>query len=119
LAEVVAMAAEEKFQVDLETLACTTAHITGQGENLATAHVSSDNRIGAAQSGWVGTSAAALSARMAAWLETSRRLLARVGDHALDLNNDGINFAAIEQENAQKLRVVGGDADGAAGAVVG
>jgi hypothetical protein len=119
LAEVVAMAAEEKFQVDLEALACSTAHVTGQGENLATAHLSSDNRIAAAQSGWVGTSAAALNVRMTAWLETSRRLLSSVGDHALDLNNDGINFAAMEQENVEKLRAFGGGADGVAGAAVG
>lgn len=118
LAEVVAMAAGEKFQVDLEALACSTAHITGQGENLVAAHLSSDNRIAAARSGWVGTSAAALDVRMAAWLETSRRLLCRLGDHALDLNNDGINFAAIERENAQKLRAVGGP-DGLAGAAEG
>jgi hypothetical protein len=119
LAEVVAMAAEEKFQVDLEALTCSTAHVTGQGENLTTAHLSSDNRIVAAQSGWVGTSAAALDVRMAAWLETSRRLLSRFSDHALDLSNDRINFAAIEQENAQKLRAVGGGADVVAGAALG
>jgi uncharacterized protein YukE len=68
--------------------------------------LSSDNRIQAAQPGWVGSSAAALHNKTATWLETSRRLLTRVGDHALDLNNDGIDFAAMERENAEKLRAV-------------
>jgi WXG100 family type VII secretion target len=101
------MAAGDRFQVDLEELAGSAAHVSGQGENLATAHLSSDNRIAAAQSGWVGASAAALHTRASVWLETSRRLLTRVGDHALNLNNDGIDFAALERENVEKLRAVG------------
>jgi uncharacterized protein YukE len=105
----------EKFQVDLEALTCSAAHVTGQGEDLATAHVSSDNRIAAAQSGWVGGSAAALQVRTATWLEASRRLLTRVGGHATDLNNDGIDFAAMERDNVEKLRAVQPAADGAAG----
>ena len=44
--------------------------------------------------------------RTAAWLETSRRLLTSVGDHALALNNDGIDFTALENENVEKLRAV-------------
>jgi len=101
------MAAHNNFRVDLEALAGSVAHVTGQGEDLATAHVSSDNRIAAAQPGWVGSSAAALHTKAATWLETSRRLLTRVGDHASDLNNDGIGFAALDRENAGKLRAVG------------
>ena len=89
------MAAAENFRVDLEALASSAAHVSGQGEDLAAAHVSSDNRIEAAQPGWVGGSAAALSARTAAWLETSRRLLTRVGGHALQLNDDGIDFCGV------------------------
>jgi len=102
------MAAGEKLQVDLEALAGSAAQVTGQGEDLATAHLSSDNRIAAAQSGWVGASAAALDAKATTWLEISRRLLTRVGGHALDLNNDGIEFAALERENAEKLSAEGG-----------
>lgn len=117
--EVAAMAAEGEFRVDLETLAYSAAHVSGQDEDLAIAHLSSDNKIEAAQPGWVGTSAEALNARMAVWLETSRRLLTRVGGHALDLHNDTIKFAAMERENAEKLHAVGNGADGVAGAARG
>jgi uncharacterized protein YukE len=103
---VMAMAAGEKFQIDLEALVRSAAHVNGQGEDLASAHLSSDNRIAAAQSGWVGSSAAALSTRTATWLETSRRLLTRVGEHALNMNNDGIEFSAMERDNVEKLRAV-------------
>lgn len=95
------------FRVDLEALAGSAAHVAGQGEDLASAHVVSDNRITAAQSGWVGASAAALHTKTATWLHTSRRLLTRVGGHALDLNNDGIDFAAAQNVNVAKLRTLG------------
>jgi hypothetical protein len=35
-------------------------------------------------------------------------LLARVGAHALDLTNDGIEFATLERDNMEKLRALGG-----------
>lgn len=101
------MAGEGRLRVDLEALAGSAAQVSEQGEDLAGAHLSSDNRISAAQSGWVGDSAAALHIRTASWLETSRRLLTSVGDHALDLNNDGIDFAAMERDNAERSRAVG------------
>ena len=109
------MAAGGEFRVDPEALAGSAEHVSGQGEDLASAHLSSDNQIEGAQSGWVGASAAALNARMAAWLETSRRLVARVGGHALDLQNDNIKFTAAERDNADRLRAVGFSAEGADG----
>lgn len=106
------MDADGVLRVDLEVLAASAAHATGQGEDLASVHVSSDNRIVAAQSGWVGSAAGALAAKTAAWLEDSRRLVTRVGDHATDLNQDGIKFAAMERDHAEKLRAVLGPGDG-------
>jgi uncharacterized protein YukE len=103
------MAAADKFRVDLEALARSAAQVSEQGEDLAGAHLSSDNRIETAQSGWVGASAAALHNRTSTWLETSRTLLTRVGGHALDLNNDGIDFVAMERDSVERLRAVGGD----------
>lgn len=104
--KVATMAAVEKFRIDLEALAHSAAQVSGQGEDLATAHLSSDNRIAAAQSGWVGSSAGALLTKTASWLETSRQLITKVGEHAVELNTDGVNFAGTEDENAEKLRAV-------------
>lgn len=100
------MASSGKFRVDIEALALSAAHVTGQGEDLAAAHMSSDNQLVAAQSGWVGTSGLALHAKTASWLETSRRLVARVGEHATDLTDDGRSFAEMEQAHAEKLRAL-------------
>ncbi|BCQ07940.1 hypothetical protein JMUB5695_01365 [Mycobacterium heckeshornense] len=109
------MAAQDELRVDLETLAYSASHAHGQGEDLAIAHVSSNTRMEAAQPGWVGSSAAALNARLTAWLSTSQALLTMVGEHALDLHNDARDFAAMERDNAEKLRAVAVDANGAAG----
>ncbi|MGB6209557.1 WXG100 family type VII secretion target [Mycobacterium sp.] len=98
------MATEGKFRVDLEALAGSAAQVSEYGDDLASAHLSSDNRIAAALSGWVGDSAAALHAKTASWWEASRRLVTSVGDHALDLGNDGIGFAAMERDNMERLR---------------
>ena len=58
-----------------------------------------------------GLPGAALQTRTANWLETSRRLVTRVGDHAIVLNQDGIDFAAMERENTEKLRAIIGPSD--------
>jgi uncharacterized protein YukE len=100
--------AQPRFRVDLAALAGSAAQVSAQGEDLASAHLSCDNRITNVQSGWVGASAAALSVKTSTWLQTSRGLLARVGAHALDLTNDGIEYAALERDNAEKLRAIGG-----------
>jgi hypothetical protein len=68
--------------------------------------VSSDNRIAAAQWGWVGNSALALSTKTETWLEDSRGLLSRIGEHALNMNNDGFDLSAAERDNVEKLRAV-------------
>ncbi|CAM3139315.1 WXG100 family type VII secretion target [Mycobacterium simiae] len=107
--------AEGRLQVNLDTLASSAAHVGGQAEDLATAHLSSDNQIVSAQAGWVGSSAAALSMKTETWLETSRRLVGRVGGHAVDLNTDGVTFATMEQENVGKVRAVVPGVDGIVG----
>jgi uncharacterized protein YukE len=107
------MAVGGRFNVDMEALACSASHVAGQTEDLATAHLSSDNEIEAAQSGWVGMSGAALSVKAEDWLEKSRTLLTRVGGHAMALNNDAVVFATAEHENVAKMHGVGGSRTGA------
>lgn len=91
----------------MAALAAWAAHVSVLGEDIASAHLLSDNRIAAAQSGWVGTSAVALDTMTAEWLQASRRLLGRIGDHALDLADDGIHLAAAESVRAQNLGALG------------
>ncbi len=95
------------YRVDLAALAASAARVSGLGEDVATAHLESDNRIAAAQLGWVGISAAALNTKAAEWSRTSRRLLERLGGHALGLADDGIRLAAAEDASAERLRALG------------
>jgi WXG100 family type VII secretion target len=111
------VAASDRFRLDLDALGSSATHVTGQGEDLATAHMSSDNRLVAAQSGWAGSSSAALHAKTAEWLETSRRLVTSIGDHATDLNQDGIDFSAMERDHTEKLQALHPAPEGLTGSV--
>jgi uncharacterized protein YukE len=91
------------YRVDLAALAASAARLTGLGEDVAVAHLASDNRIAAAQSGWVGHSVTALNTKATEWFQVSRTLLATLGEHAVDLANDGILQAAADRESAEKL----------------
>lgn len=91
------------YRVDLAALATAAARIAGAGEDVAAAHLLSDNRIAAAQPGWVGASAVALNIKVMDWVQASRRLLERLGDHAMDLADDAIRLAAAENESADAV----------------
>lgn len=92
------------YHVDVAAVAAAAAQVAGLGEDVATAHLASDNRMAAAQSGWVGVSAVALSTKTADWLRTSHRLLTELGDHMLDLTNAALCVAAAENAGAERLR---------------
>jgi uncharacterized protein YukE len=89
--------------VNLEHLAMSAAQITDHGENLATSHLSADNRIAAAQAGWTGRSAEALAQRAARWTANSTALVTRMGDHADHFYTCGQAFSAMEDRHSQKL----------------
>jgi uncharacterized protein YukE len=74
-----------------------------------------NNRIVAAQSGWVGSSVLALTAKIATRLEATRRLVTSVGDHATDLSQDGIDFAAMERDAVEKFQALQPTADSSVG----
>ncbi|MGH3558437.1 MAG: WXG100 family type VII secretion target [Mycobacterium sp.] len=91
------------LRVNLEHLATSAAQVTGHGEDLATQHLSADNRIAAAHAGWTGRSAEALTNRASLWAVKSTALVTRIGEHATDMHTTGLAFATMEAVNAQKL----------------
>jgi WXG100 family type VII secretion target len=95
------------LRVNLEHLATSAAQITNHGEDLAASHLSSDNRIAAAQPGWAGRSAEALAQRTARWTANSTNLVTRMGDHASEFYNLGQAFSAMEDLNVEKLKSCG------------
>ena len=95
------------LRVNLADMVESALHVSGQGEDLAAAHLESANSIESAQSGWQGTSAAAMSSKMAAWSQASSQILTRVSDHAQGLHTAAQGFAGNEEESSQKLAELG------------
>jgi uncharacterized protein YukE len=91
------------ININVEQLTSSGSQVSGQAEDLATGFVAADNRMEAAQYGWAGTSATALSARAARWLPASRALVAKVGDHGFALQDAAVQHAAAEAERAKAL----------------
>jgi WXG100 family type VII secretion target len=91
------------LRVNVEDMVGSALHVSGQGEELAAAHLRSDNRIESAHAGWQGASAAAMSSKMAAWVQTSAVMLTRVSDHAQALHTAAHGFAANEQDRVQEF----------------
>lgn len=92
------------LRVNLEHLVTSVAQITGHGEDLATSHLSVDNRIAAAQGGWTGHSAQALARRTPRWSQNSTALVTQIGNHADQFSACGRTFAAMETRHAHQLQ---------------
>jgi WXG100 family type VII secretion target len=95
------------LRVNLEHLAMSAGQITDHGEDLATSHLSADNRITAAQAGWTGRSAEALAHRAPRWSANSTKLVTRMGDHANDFYSCAQEFSVTEQMNVEHLKNCG------------
>jgi WXG100 family type VII secretion target len=93
----------------------SAVHVYGQGEGLAAEHASADSRIEAAQAGWAGASAAAMTARSAKWMQTSAVLVGRLSTHSQDLHTCACTFAETEQHRAEAIKAVGDAAHTVAG----
>jgi uncharacterized protein YukE len=79
---------------------------TGHGEHLASAQVTADGRIAAAEPDWAGRSAAALSTRAAIWSARSTELVTRIGEHANDMHASAHCFATNEIQTAADLEAL-------------
>jgi uncharacterized protein YukE len=103
------------LKVNLADMVESALHVSGQGEELALNHQTTDGQIASAQSGWAGSSAAAMAERAASWAQTSAGLLIRVSDHSQGLHTSANAFAANEEANSNQLTALGGSADTATG----
>ena len=91
------------LRVNLEHLATSAVQVTGHGEDLATSHLSVDNRIAAAQGGWTGRSAEALARRTPRWTENSTALVTQLGNHAEHLSSCGRAYSTMETHHTREL----------------
>ena len=95
------------LKVNLEAMVSSAIHVSGQGEDLAVGHTSTDARMAGAEVGWQGTSAAAMSAKLASWTTTSATLLSRISDHSQGLHSTAAGFSTHEEQSRAALQAVG------------
>lgn len=92
------------LRVNIEDLAASGVAVTGHGEDVAAKHAAAASRIDAAQSGWQGASALAMTALSEQWLATTATLVTRLSDHAQGLHASAQGFTEMEQRNSQALQ---------------
>lgn len=102
------------LRVNVDDLTASGTLVSGHGETMATEHAAADGRIAGAQSGWQGVSAAALTAKSAAWSATTGALLTRMSDHAQGLHTGAQAYAEGEARSAEKMEEVAAEGDAAA-----
>jgi WXG100 family type VII secretion target len=92
------------LRVNIEHLAASGTKVAGHGEDVAMKHAAAASRIDAAQAGWQGTSAMAMTAVSEQWLASTSALLTRLSDHAQGLHTSAQGFAEMEQHHSQTLQ---------------
>jgi hypothetical protein len=91
----------EPLRVAAELLIVSGTLADDQAHDLLANHARADSAVDSALTGWVGRSAAALSASAATWATTTHDLAARVREHGAALRFTGMAFAEMEHLSAQ------------------
>lgn len=98
----------QRIEVHPDQLARASARLLQCADEIHAGHASTDARIADAQSGWVGRSADALTARVASWQQTSAVLHERLNSHGTALRASNQMFAAREGRNSEAVAQIGG-----------
>jgi WXG100 family type VII secretion target len=97
------MGMADQLTVDPIDLHMSSAHMDMHHTDLQTAHVAANGDIEAAQTGWVGASAAALQAKFAEWEAVTTALCTDVAAHGEAFRSAAHSYVAIDGEGARKL----------------
>jgi uncharacterized protein YukE len=91
----------EPLNVTAELLIVSGTLADDQAHDLLANHARVDSAVDSALTGWVGRSAAALSASAAAWIPATRDLATQVCEHGAALRITGMAFAEMELRSAR------------------
>ena len=86
----------EPLNVAAELLIVSGALADSHADDLLANHARVDSAVDSASTGWVGRSAAALSATAATWTTATQDLATRVCEHGAALRITGMAFAEME-----------------------
>jgi uncharacterized protein YukE len=102
----------DKLRVNPTALSLAGNDVANEGEDLLARQQSCHGEAAGAQSGWVGASAGALSNLLDGWQTTSDAHLRRFGKHSCDMHFAAVEFADMDDRNAEAVRSVGEAARG-------
>jgi len=97
----------DKLRVDPTALSQAGNEVANHGEDLLAHQQSCHGEAAGAHSGWVGSSAGALSDMLDGWETTSDTHFRRFGKHSTDMHFVAADFADAEDRNIQAVRSVG------------
>jgi uncharacterized protein YukE len=97
----------DEVRVNPEALSHAGNELASRGETLHALQRSCHGEAEDAQSGWVGSSAAALSGLLDGWASTSSAHIRRIGEQSCDMHFAAADFIFMEQYNSQEFRDVG------------
>lgn len=78
-------------------------HVDLAADNLRAGHGSAHERMGAAQAGWIGTSAAALASAAAKWEQESAGLYSEIAGHAGDFRAAAARYVTTDDQQASDI----------------
>jgi uncharacterized protein YukE len=102
----------DKLRVNPTALSQAGNDVANHGEDLLARQQASHGAAASAQSGWVGSSARALSNLLDGWETTTDAHFRRFGKHSTDMHFAAVDFADTEDRNTEALRRVGEAAGG-------
>jgi WXG100 family type VII secretion target len=99
----------DELRVDPATLHISASEIDVSADDLRAQHGSAHGRISAAQAGWIGASAAALTAKAAQWEEESAAHYAELVKHGHHFRSAAASYLDTESGASAEIDNVGSD----------
>lgn len=93
----------DDLQVDPLEVRMAADHIDVAAEGLRTAHGSANERMSTAQSGWIGSSAAALSKVSAKWEQDSTAHYTALAGHVEGLTSAAARYVATDHQSSADI----------------
>jgi hypothetical protein len=103
----------EELRVNPDVLSHVGNELANHGETLLALQQSCHAAAEGAHSGWVGSSAGALSGLLDRWATVSSTHMGRFGDHSCGMHFAAVEFTEMENRGATAVAKVGEAADAA------
>lgn len=97
----------EDVRVDPLEVRMASDHVDVAADGLRSAHGSAHERMGAAQAGWIGSSAAALAATAAKWEEESAGHYTELVGHVEGFRSAAARYVNTDTEKASEIEDAG------------